>query len=47
LLRDLVSKGSTFDLIEYSDSDYTGCMVDRKSTSGPVSFWEGTGVLEL
>jgi hypothetical protein len=27
-------KGSTFDLIEYSDSDYAGCKVDRKSTSG-------------
>jgi hypothetical protein len=27
-------KGSTFDLIGYSDFDYTGCKVDRKSTSG-------------
>jgi hypothetical protein len=27
-------KGSTFDLIGYSDSDYGGCKVDRKSTSG-------------
>jgi hypothetical protein len=26
-------KGSTFDLIEYSDSDYARCKVDRKSTS--------------
>jgi hypothetical protein len=26
-------KGSTFDLIGYSDSDYVGCKVDRKSTS--------------
>jgi hypothetical protein len=26
-------KGSTFDLIGYSDSDYAGCKVDRKSTS--------------
>jgi hypothetical protein len=34
LLRDLVPKGSTFDLIGYSDSDYVGCKVDRKSTSG-------------
>jgi hypothetical protein len=25
-------KGSTFDLIGYSDSDYVGCKVDRKST---------------
>jgi hypothetical protein len=34
-------KGSTFDLIGYSDSDYVGCKVDRKSTSGTYSFWEG------
>jgi hypothetical protein len=27
-------KGSTFDLIGYSDSDYAGCKVDRKSTLG-------------
>jgi hypothetical protein len=27
-------KGSTFDLIGYSDSDCAGCKVDRKSTSG-------------
>jgi hypothetical protein len=27
-------KGATFDLIGYSDSDYTGCKIDRKSTSG-------------
>jgi hypothetical protein len=27
-------KGSTFGLIGYSDSDYAGCKVDRKSTSG-------------
>jgi hypothetical protein len=27
-------KGSNFDLINYSDSDYAGCKVDRKSTSG-------------
>jgi hypothetical protein len=31
-------KGSTFDLIEYSDSDYTGCKVDRKSTTGTCQF---------
>jgi hypothetical protein len=31
-------KGSTFDLIGYSDSDYTGCKVDRKSTSGTCQF---------
>jgi hypothetical protein len=34
-------KGSTFDLIGYSDSDYAGCKVDRKSTSKLVRFWEG------
>jgi hypothetical protein len=27
-------KGSTFDLIGYSDADYSGCKTDRKSTSG-------------
>jgi hypothetical protein len=31
-------KGSTFDLIKYSDSDYVGCKVDRKSTSGTCQF---------
>jgi hypothetical protein len=31
-------KGSTFDLIGYSDSDYAGCKVDRKSTSGTSQF---------
>jgi hypothetical protein len=31
-------KGSTFDLIGYSDSDYAGCKVDRKSTSGTCKF---------
>jgi hypothetical protein len=31
-------KGSTFDLIIYSDSDYAGCKVDRKSTSGTCQF---------
>jgi hypothetical protein len=31
-------KGSTFDLIRYSDSDYARCMVDRKSTSGTCQF---------
>jgi hypothetical protein len=32
------SKGSTFDLIGYSDSDYAGCKVDRKSTSRTCQF---------
>jgi hypothetical protein len=32
-------RGSTFDLIGYSDADWAGCKIDRKSTSGTVSFW--------
>jgi hypothetical protein len=31
-------KGSTFDLIRYSDADYVGCKIDRKSTSGTCLF---------
>jgi hypothetical protein len=31
-------KGSTFYLIGYADSDYAGCKVDRKSTSGTCQF---------
>jgi hypothetical protein len=31
-------KGSTFDLIGHSDSNYVGCKVDRKSTSGTCQF---------
>jgi hypothetical protein len=31
-------KGSTFDLIGYSDADYVGCKIDRKSTSGTCQF---------
>jgi hypothetical protein len=31
-------KGSTFKLLGYSDSDYAGCKVDRKSTSGNCQF---------
>jgi hypothetical protein len=27
-------KGPTFDIIGYSDADYAGCKIDRKSTSG-------------
>jgi hypothetical protein len=27
-------KGATFDLVGYSDSDYVGCKIDRKSISG-------------
>jgi hypothetical protein len=31
-------KGSTFDLIGYSDADWTGCKIDRKNTSGTCQF---------
>jgi hypothetical protein len=31
-------KGSTFDLTGYSDVDYAGCKIDRKSTSGTYQF---------
>jgi hypothetical protein len=33
-------KGSHFELLGYSDADYTGCKVDRKSTSGTCQFLE-------
>jgi hypothetical protein len=32
------AKGSLFDLIDYSDVDYAGCKVDRKSTSRTCQF---------
>jgi hypothetical protein len=31
-------KGSTFDLIGFSDADWEGCKIDRKSTSGTCQF---------
>jgi hypothetical protein len=31
-------KGSTFDLIGYSDADWAGCKIDRKSISGTCQF---------
>ena len=31
-------KGSRFDLLGYSDSDYAGCKVGRKGTSGTYQF---------
>jgi hypothetical protein len=31
-------KGSTFDLIGYSDADWAGCKIDRKSTSVTCQF---------
>ena len=30
--------GTTFDLIGYSDADWAGCKMDRKSTSGGCQF---------
>ena len=35
-------KGSRFDLLGYSDSDYAGCKIDRKSTSGTCQFLGGS-----
>jgi hypothetical protein len=37
-------KGSTFDLLGYSDSNYAGCKLDRKSTSGTCQFF-GTSLV--
>jgi hypothetical protein len=34
-------KGSTFDLLGYSDSDYVGCKVDRKALLGLANFLVG------
>ena len=31
-------KGSTFELLGYSNSDYAGCKVNRKSTTGACQF---------
>jgi hypothetical protein len=31
-------KGSTFELLGYYDSDYAGCKVNRKSTTGTCQF---------
>ena len=31
-------KGAHFELVVYSDSDFAGCKVDRKSTSGGYQF---------
>jgi hypothetical protein len=35
-------KGSTFDLIGYSNLDYVGCKVDRKITSRTCQFLDGS-----
>ena len=32
------SKQSSLDLIGYTDADYGGCKIDRKSTSGTCQF---------
>ena len=34
----MVSQGCYFDLVGFSDSDYAGCKVDRKNTSGGCQF---------
>ena len=31
-------KGCNFDLVGYADADYAGFVVDKKSTSGMVTF---------
>ena len=33
-------KGVKFELVGYSDSDYAGCKIERKSTSGTCNCWE-------
>jgi hypothetical protein len=35
-------KGATFDLVGYSNLDYAGCKVHRKSTSGVPFAWKIT-----
>jgi hypothetical protein len=40
-------RGSTFDLIGYSDADWAGCKINRKSTSGLASSWEDPWCLGL
>jgi hypothetical protein len=39
-------KGSHFEVIGYSDADYAGCKVDRKSTSGTYQFLGRSFVLQ-
>jgi hypothetical protein len=38
LTPNLGPKGSHFDLISYSNADYAGCKMDRKSTSETYQF---------
>ena len=40
-------KGARFELIGYSDSDYAGCKVERKSTSGTSTIGKITCVLVI
>jgi hypothetical protein len=40
-------KDSTFELLGYSDSDYDGCKVDRKSTMRTCQILGMSSVLEL
>jgi hypothetical protein len=39
------SKGAKFKLVGYSDFDYTGCKVERKSTSGTCQFFLGRSLV--
>ena len=34
-------QGTSFDLVGYSDADWAGCKMDRKSTSGTYQFLVG------
>ncbi|XP_031091010.1 secreted RxLR effector protein 161-like [Ipomoea triloba] len=34
-------RNGSFDLVEYSDADFAGCKIDRKSTSGTCQFLGG------
>ena len=40
-------KGAHFDLVGFSDSDYAGCKVDRKSTSGGCQFLKISCILVI
>ncbi|XP_047314330.1 uncharacterized mitochondrial protein AtMg00810-like [Impatiens glandulifera] len=37
--RTVVSEVSSFNITSYSDADYAGCKIDRKSTSGTCQFF--------
>ena len=38
---------SSFDLVAYSDSDYAGATLDRKSTTGGCQFWMQTHIMAM